>query len=46
MKDKIEGAELLHEGETTILKQHGNSVLLFMGAGDIQKYEEEFKELA
>ncbi|MGP4073634.1 UDP-N-acetylmuramate--L-alanine ligase [Piscibacillus sp. B03] len=46
LKEKIDGAKLLNEGETTVLQQHGNSVLLFMGAGDIQKYEEEFKKLA
>ncbi|WP_277673466.1 UDP-N-acetylmuramate--L-alanine ligase [Piscibacillus halophilus] len=46
LKEKIDGAQLLLEGETNILQQHQNSVLLFMGAGDIQKYEEEFKQLA
>ncbi|TFB25076.1 UDP-N-acetylmuramate--L-alanine ligase [Filobacillus milosensis] len=46
LQEKIDGSELLLEGETDILKQHQNSVILFMGAGDIQKYEEEFKQLA
>lgn len=46
LQEKINDAELLAEGETTILKKHENSIILFMGAGDIQKYEEEFKQLA
>ena len=27
------------------LEQHGNAVYLFMGAGDVQKYLNAFKEL-
>ncbi|RPF55320.1 UDP-N-acetylmuramate--L-alanine ligase [Aquisalibacillus elongatus] len=44
--EKVDGATLLNEGETEVLNNHQNSVILFMGAGDIQKYEEEFKQLA
>ncbi|PKR79321.1 UDP-N-acetylmuramate--L-alanine ligase [Halalkalibacillus sediminis] len=46
LQSKIEGSELLNEGDTTVLKTHKESVILFMGAGDIQKYQEEFQNLA
>ncbi|GEL77192.1 UDP-N-acetylmuramate--L-alanine ligase [Tenuibacillus multivorans] len=46
LQEKIEDCNVLLEGNTDILNQHPNSVILFMGAGDIQKYEEEFKQLA
>ncbi|KEF37618.1 UDP-N-acetylmuramate--L-alanine ligase [Schinkia azotoformans MEV2011] len=48
LKDKIGNSELITEENTEILKKHENGVLIFMGAGDIQKfqvaYEEELKK--
>ncbi|EKN62892.1 UDP-N-acetylmuramate--L-alanine ligase [Schinkia azotoformans] len=48
LKDKIGNSELITEENTEILKKHDNGVLIFMGAGDIQKfqvaYEEELKK--
>lgn len=48
LKDKIGNSELITEENTEILKKYENGVLIFMGAGDIQKfqvaYEEELKK--
>ncbi|GAA0455879.1 UDP-N-acetylmuramate--L-alanine ligase [Alkalibacillus silvisoli] len=46
LQQKVEGSELLPENKTEILQNHKDSVILFMGAGDIQKYQEAFKSLA
>ncbi len=47
LQAKIPGAELLDENETGLLRKHENSVIIFMGAGDIQKFQEAYeKELA
>ncbi|MGJ7920394.1 UDP-N-acetylmuramate--L-alanine ligase [Neobacillus sp. LXY-4] len=47
LQAKIPGAELLNEKETNLLRKHENSVIIFMGAGDIQKFQEAYeKELA
>jgi UDP-N-acetylmuramate--alanine ligase len=47
LQAKIPGAEILDEKETSLLKQHDNNVIIFMGAGDIQKFQEAYeKELA
>ncbi|ERL66357.1 UDP-N-acetylmuramate--L-alanine ligase [Schleiferilactobacillus shenzhenensis] len=45
LADKIpQGATVLTNGDTTpLLKEQGN-VLVFMGAGDIQKYEKQFTD--
>lgn len=40
LKEKIDGAEIITEDDTSRLKEHGNGVILFMGAGDIQKFQE------
>ena len=39
LQEKIPNAELLKEDATSVLQKHENSVILFMGAGDIQKYQ-------
>lgn len=39
LKDKIEGSEIITEENTGILKKHDYAILIFMGAGDIQKFE-------
>jgi UDP-N-acetylmuramate--alanine ligase len=44
LKEKIIGAEIISEDDTTVLKEHGNGVILFMGAGDIQKFQEAYEK--
>ncbi|MEH7886032.1 UDP-N-acetylmuramate--L-alanine ligase [Bacillus sp. JJ1609] len=44
LKDKIDGAEIIAEDDTSILKEHGSGVILFMGAGDIQKFQEAYEK--
>ncbi|NYF25206.1 UDP-N-acetylmuramate--L-alanine ligase [Sporosarcina sp. JAI121] len=41
--DKIPGAKHLELDDMKALEEHGNAVYLFMGAGDVQKYMNEFK---
>ncbi|MBS8265252.1 UDP-N-acetylmuramate--L-alanine ligase [Mesobacillus boroniphilus] len=43
LKDKIDNAEIITEEDTSLLKEHGNGVILFMGAGDIQKFQEAYE---
>ncbi|MFT0802050.1 UDP-N-acetylmuramate--L-alanine ligase [Bacillus swezeyi] len=38
LQERIGQAKLIDENDTSILKEHENGVLIFMGAGDIQKY--------
>jgi len=45
LKAKIDGAEILHEEDTSPLLMLNNSVLLFMGAGDIQKFQLAYEGL-
>ena len=42
--DKIPGAKHLEMDDIRVLDEHGDAVYLFMGAGDIQKYMNIFKE--
>ncbi|WP_449537282.1 UDP-N-acetylmuramate--L-alanine ligase [Ferdinandcohnia sp. Marseille-Q9671] len=44
LRGKIPGAELITEDNTSILKTHENSVLIFMGAGDIQKFQNAYEK--
>ncbi|QWC21997.1 UDP-N-acetylmuramate--L-alanine ligase [Bacillus haikouensis] len=44
LQSKIEGSEIIDEQDTTPLLKHDNSVLIFMGAGDIQKFQEAYEE--
>jgi UDP-N-acetylmuramate--alanine ligase len=41
---KIDGAQLITEETTELLKDHEGAVLVFMGAGDIQKFEELYQK--
>ncbi len=41
----IEGCEVLHFETIDHLKKHKNAVFLFMGAGDIHKYQDAFEKL-
>ncbi|MEH7176529.1 UDP-N-acetylmuramate--L-alanine ligase [Neobacillus vireti] len=43
LQKKIEGAEILSEDNTSLLEKHQNSVIIFMGAGDIQKFQESYE---
>ncbi|MFD0051105.1 UDP-N-acetylmuramate--L-alanine ligase [Actinomycetes bacterium NPDC127524] len=45
LQEKIPGAELLSEENTDLLKKHEHSVILFMGAGDIQKFQSAYEKL-
>ncbi|WP_419881970.1 UDP-N-acetylmuramate--L-alanine ligase [Peribacillus sp. B-H-3] len=45
LQGKIPGAELLSEENTDLLKKHEHSVILFMGAGDIQKFQSAYEKL-
>jgi UDP-N-acetylmuramate--alanine ligase len=44
LQDKIDNAEILSEENTSVLKEHDNSVIIFMGAGDIQKFQESYEK--
>lgn len=44
LQEKIPGAELLSEETTSVLKDFNNSVIIFMGAGDIQKFQESYEK--
>lgn len=43
LKAKIPDAEILNEEETAVLKNHKDSVIMFMGAGDIQKFQQAYE---
>ncbi len=44
MIEKIENCTLLSEEDTSSLQQHDNAVIIFMGAGDIQKFQEAYEK--
>jgi len=46
LMDKIENSELLTLENTNVLSEYRNSVLVFMGAGDIQKFQRAYEEAA
>lgn len=43
--EKINNSHLIIEEDTSVLKQHENAVIVFMGAGDIQKYQEAYEKV-
>ncbi|WP_108671321.1 UDP-N-acetylmuramate--L-alanine ligase [Peribacillus acanthi] len=43
LQEKIPGGKLLSEDNTSVLKQFQNSVILFMGAGDIPKFQKAYE---
>lgn len=43
--EKIDNSNLIDEAGTSVLKKHDNAVLVFMGAGDIQKYQEAYEKV-
>jgi UDP-N-acetylmuramate--alanine ligase len=44
LQEKIAGSEILSEENTMILKNHENAIVIFMGAGDIQKFQEAYEK--
>lgn len=45
LSELIPGATVLNDDDLELLNNHQNAVIIFMGAGDIQKYEKRFTEL-
>lgn len=45
LQKKIHDSEIITEKDTTPLKKYENSVILFMGAGDIQKFQLAYEQL-
>lgn len=43
--DKVEESELLEIDDTSVLTKYKDSVLIFMGAGDIQKFQQAYENL-
>jgi UDP-N-acetylmuramate--alanine ligase len=43
LREKIDNAEIIDETDTSVLSNHKKSVLIFMGAGDIQKFQEAYE---
>ncbi|MBU9721089.1 MULTISPECIES: UDP-N-acetylmuramate--L-alanine ligase [Bacillaceae] len=43
--EKVPGAELIQEDTISKLKEHENSVILFMGAGDVQKFQSAYEKV-
>jgi UDP-N-acetylmuramate--alanine ligase len=43
--EKIDNSHLIDEEDTSVLKKHERAVLVFMGAGDIQKYQEAYEKV-
>ncbi|MEK9199151.1 UDP-N-acetylmuramate--L-alanine ligase [Ureibacillus sp. 179-F W5.1 NHS] len=41
----IEGSKILQTDKIDMLKEHNDAVFLFMGAGDVHKYQEAFEEV-
>lgn len=46
LQERIDGAMLLELDQADVLKQYENSVLIFMGAGDVSKYQEQYEKLS
>ncbi|WP_339177696.1 UDP-N-acetylmuramate--L-alanine ligase [Bacillus sp. FSL R5-0560] len=45
LQGKINNAKLIEEDDTSVLKAHDKAVLIFMGAGDIQKYMKAYENV-
>lgn len=46
LQNKIPGASLISEEDMDQLSKHENGVILFMGAGDIQKFQKAYENVA
>ncbi len=45
LQEKIPNSKLITEETIDQLKQHEDGVVLFMGAGDIQKFQKAYEEV-
>ncbi|MGO1058792.1 UDP-N-acetylmuramate--L-alanine ligase [Planococcus sp. FY231025] len=45
LEEKISGSRILQADNVAPLLEHGNAVFLFMGAGDVTKFQEAFENL-
>ncbi len=45
LQEKIENSSIITEDSVEILSQHHNGVLIFMGAGDIQKFQNAYENI-
>ncbi|MEI5908835.1 UDP-N-acetylmuramate--L-alanine ligase [Bacillus spongiae] len=45
LKGKINDAEIIEEEDTTALLQHEDGVIIFMGAGDVQKFQQAYENM-
>ncbi|MFZ3589401.1 UDP-N-acetylmuramate--L-alanine ligase [Bacillus sp. DJP31] len=45
LQEKIENSSIISEDHVEILSQHKNAVLIFMGAGDIQKFQNAYENI-
>ena len=45
LQEKIPGSEIIKEEDTSSLKKHEDSVIIFMGAGDIQKFQFAYEKM-
>ncbi|MGY3715278.1 UDP-N-acetylmuramate--L-alanine ligase [Sutcliffiella cohnii] len=45
LKEKVNNSHVIDETNVEALKAHENGVIIFMGAGDIQKYQEAYEAL-
>ncbi|MFE8703393.1 UDP-N-acetylmuramate--L-alanine ligase [Cytobacillus sp. FJAT-54145] len=44
LREKIDECEIINEESTSVLAKHENSVIIFMGAGDIQKFQDAYEK--
>ncbi|MFZ4450697.1 UDP-N-acetylmuramate--L-alanine ligase [Salibacterium aidingense] len=44
LQEKIPGAKIITEDQVNYLSEHEHSILLFMGAGDIQKFQQAYEK--
>lgn len=44
LQQKVDGSELISVMTTDVLKKHQDAVLIFMGAGDIQKFQKAYEK--
>jgi UDP-N-acetylmuramate--alanine ligase len=45
LQAKISDSEIINENDMTPLKTHEKSVVIFMGAGDVQKFQVAYENL-
>ena len=44
LAEKVPGSKIISVETVSSLKEHTDSVILFMGAGDIQKYQSAYEK--